>query len=243
MAAAARGRLKVLALAPEIDGAMEALHRATELGVRVVLGHTDATYAQTRAALAAGGCGGVHVFNGMRGIHHREPGCAGAVLLEPGTVEVIADGVHLHPAILQLITRLKAREDVLLISDCMCAGGLDDGAYRLGEMDVVVANGVVRTEAGSLAGSTLTLEDAVDLMARNAGIAWRDAVHMASLSAARFLGLDARIGSIATGKDADLAVIDRSGAVVATIVGGTLAYVDPDWSPGPALDQAIARSA
>lgn len=240
MVEAAAGKLKVLALAPEIEGAMDSLRHATALGIKVVLGHTDASYDEARAALDAGGCGGVHVFNGMRGIHHREPGCAGAVLIEPGTVEVIADGVHLHPAILQLITRLKDKRDILLISDCMCAGGLDDGKYRLGEMDVVVEQGVVRTESGSLAGSTLTLDKAVGLMAQGAGISFADAVHMASLSPARFLGLDHDIGSIAPGKRADLAVLDSERNVRATIVAGKLAWLDPDWDRAAMLGEAFA---
>lgn len=240
MVEASAGKLKVLALAPEINGAMETLRHATALGVKVVIGHTDATYEQTRDALEAGGCGGVHVFNGMRGIHHREPGCAGAVLTEPGTVEVIADGVHLHPAILTLITRLKARDDIMLISDCMCAGGLDDGTYRLGEMDVVVKNGVVRTEAGGLAGSTLTLDQAVSIMAAGANIPLRDAVHMASLSPARFLGLDADIGSIAGGKSADFAIMDKDRHIRATLVAGKLTWADPAWDRAAILADAFA---
>lgn len=240
MAAASAGKLKVLALAPEITGAMDSLRHATALGIKVVLGHTDASYDQARAAMQAGGCGGVHVFNGMRGIHHREPGCAGAVLLEPGTVEVIADGVHLHPAILQLITRVKHPRDILLISDCMCAGGLDDGTYRLGEMDVTVEGGVVRTEGGSLAGSTLTLEKAVGLMAQGAGISFADAVHMASLSPARFLGIDHEVGSIAPGKRADLAVLDSDRNVRATVVAGRLIWIDPGWDRAAKLAEAFA---
>lgn len=239
MADAALGKLRVLALAPEIDGAMDSLRHAAARGIKVVIGHSDATYAQTREALAAGGCGGVHVFNGMRGIHHREPGCAGAVLLEPGTVEVIADGVHLHPAILDLIVRLKAPEDILLISDCMCAGGLEDGTYRLGEMDVIVEQGIVRTGAGGLAGSTLTLDRAMRLMAAGAGIALRDAVHMASLSPARFLGLDGTIGSLAPGKRADLALIDHDNTVRATLVAGRIAWLDPEWDRAAQLQEAI----
>lgn len=243
MLAATAGKLKVLALAPEIPGAMETLRHAAARGVKVMIGHTDASYDQTRAALAAGGAGGVHVFNGMRGIHHREPGCAGAVLLEPAMVEVIADGVHLHPAILSLVTRLKRTDEIVLISDCMCAGGLDDGRYRLGEMDVVVEHGVVRTEAGGLAGSTLTLDRAVARMARATGLMFRDAVHMASRSPAGFLGLDADIGSLAPGKRADCAVIDRDGHVRATLVGGRPVFIDPAWDRAAAFAAACNISA
>jgi len=235
MQQAARGSLKVVALAPEREGAMEAIPYAVAQGIRVVLGHTDATYDQTMEALAAGASGGVHVFNGMRGIHHRDPGCAGAVMLHPATVEVIADGVHLHPAILSMITRLKQPEEVMLISDCMCAGGLHDGDYRLGEMDVKVSQGVARTQAGGLAGSTLTLDNAVQRMVREVGLSFREALQMASLSPAHFLGIDNFTGSLAQGKQADLAIMDADHRVRATIVGGVPVWIDPAWHHAEAL--------
>lgn len=238
MIEAAAGKLKVMALAPEINGAIEALELATRHGIRVMIGHSNATYDQTKAAMDAGGCGGVHVFNGMRGIHHRDPGCAGAVLLEPGLVEVIADGVHLHPAILDLITRLKDRQDIILISDCMCAGGLDDGTFRLGEMDVTVTNGIARVDNGSLAGSTLTLNLAIGQMMEGSGASLTDAVHMASLSPARFLGLDQEIGSLAAGKRADMAIVDSEMRVRSTLVGGRLVWLDPTWERAEGLAAA-----
>lgn len=241
MIEAAAGSLRVVALAPEIDGAMPVIAHCVARGLRVVLGHTDATYDQTREALALGASGGVHLFNGMRGLHHREPGCAGALLLERCTVEVIADGVHLHPAILKLIARLKPADDILLISDCMCAGGLADGRYRLGEKDVTVADGIVRTEAGGLAGSTLTLDRAVTRLAQVDGVAFRDAVHMASLFPARFAGVDDRLGSIAPGKRADLALFDRHGRVAATFVEGALVHLDPGWESARSLAELVGR--
>ncbi len=238
MQQAARGSLKVVALAPEREGAMETIRYAVSQGIRMVLGHTDATYDQTMAALEAGASGGVHVFNGMRGIHHRDPGCAGAVMLHPATVEVIADGVHLHPAILSMITRLKQPEEVMLISDCMCAGGLHDGDYRLGEMDVKVTQGVARTPAGGLAGSTLTLDNAVQRMVREVGLSFRDALEMASLAPAHFLGLAETTGSLAKGKQADLAIMDAGHRVRATIVEGTPVWIDPDWQHAATLAAA-----
>jgi N-acetylglucosamine-6-phosphate deacetylase len=241
MQQAAGGSLKVVALAPEREGAMEAIRYAVAQGIRVVLGHTDATYDQTMAALEAGASGGVHVFNGMRGIHHRDPGCAGAVLFHPATVEVIADDVHLHPAILSMITRLKAPQEIMLISDCMCAGGLHDGDYRLGEMDVKVTGGVARTPAGGLAGSTLTLDQAVGRMMREVGLSLREAWQMASLSPAHFLDIAGTTGSIAPGKQADLAIMDADHRVRATIVGGTPVWIDADWQHAGAL-AAIAGS-
>lgn len=221
---AAQGQLRVLALAPEINNAYEMIEYIRSCGVKVMVGHTGATYEQTVCALEAGACGGVHVFNGMRGIHHREPGCTGAVLVHDTNVEVIADGVHLHPAILQMICRLKQPEQVTLISDCINAGGLADGAYMLGKTEIAVEDGIARTRGGSLAGSTLTLDRAAHNLSRLAKIPFRNAVHMASLSPALFLGMEDKLGSIAVGKQADLAVFDEAGEVVATLVKGKLAY-------------------
>lgn len=240
MQAAASGALRVVALAPEIDGAMETLAHAAAQGLRVVLGHTDATYDETCAAIAAGAVGGVHLFNGMRGLHHREPGCAGALLLEKCSVEVIADGVHLHPAILKLIARLKPAEDILLISDCMCAGGLPDGHYRLGETDVTMAGGVVRTDAGGLAGSTLTIDRAVMRLTETGEVAFAEAVRMASLYPARFAGVDATLGSLRPGKRADLAIFGDGGRVVATLVDGKPVHLASVWPDGSKLETLAA---
>lgn len=221
---ASHGQLKVIALAPEINNACEMVSYIKKLGMRPMLGHTNATYEQTINALNAGATGGVHVFNGMRGIHHREPGCTGAVLTENTNVEVIADGVHLHPAILKMICKLKDPEQITLISDCINAGGLSDGRYQLGKMDVEVADGIARTDTGSLAGSTLTLERAVQNLSNFADIELRDAVHMASLSPAKFLGISDRTGSLSVGKNADFVVLNNMGGVEATFIEGKLVF-------------------
>lgn len=225
---AAQGALKVIALAPEVENAVEVTRHITNQNVNVMLGHTNATYQETVDALEAGACGGVHVFNGMRGIHHREPGCAGAVLIKDCSVEVIADGVHLHPAILELISKLKSSNKINLISDCINAGGMPDGEYTLGELQVNVKNGIARTDEGSLAGSTLTLEKAVINMAKMANIELRDAVHMASLSSAYFLNIENTKGSIKEGKDADLCIMGADGEVLMTIIEGEIVYAKND---------------
>lgn len=224
MIAASQGMLRVVALAPEIPGAVEAIGYLNSMGIKVMLGHTDATYAQTTAALERGASGGVHVFNGMRGIHHREPGCAGAVLLHDCLVEVIADGQHLHPAILSLISKLKNDEQIALISDCINAGGLSDGTYQVGELDVQVVDGIARTASGSLAGSTVTLERAVRNMSVDGAVELERAVTMASLAPAKFLGIEARQGSLQPGHCADFAAIDRTGTVRNTWIDGRAIY-------------------
>lgn len=228
---ASHQQLKVVALAPEVDGAMEIIPYLKARGIRVMLGHTNASYDQTRSALDAGACGGVHVFNGMRGIHHREPGCTGAVLVHDANVEVIADGVHLHPAILQMICKLKDPSRVTLISDCINAGGLSDGRYQLGKMEINLEAGVARTDSGSLAGSTLTLERAAANLHKLAGVGLREALHMASLSPAKFLGIDGHTGSIAPGKAADLAILNESGQVQATFVAGKPVFCNEPMLP------------
>ena len=196
-----------------------------------MLGHTNANYQQTCNALHAGACGGVHVFNGMKGIHHRVSGCAGAVLLDKDAyVEVIADGVHLHHGILDLIYRLKGPKNMGLISDCIVAGGMKDGSYKLGMLDVNVSEGVARTNSGSLAGSTLTLEKAVSNLINLANIPKLEAVHMASLRPAEFLGLNDTLGSIAPGKRACMTIVDSQFNVMATLIDGSVVYIDSEIS-------------
>lgn len=222
---ASKGALKVVALAPELPNSKEIIEYLSEKGIKVMLGHTNADYKQTCAALYAGACGGVHVFNGMKGIHHRDPGCAGAVLLDKEAyVEVIADGVHLHPGILELVYRMKGPNKMGLISDCIVAGGMADGHYKLGMLDITVTEGVARTQSGSLAGSTLTLEKAIVNLIELANISPLEAVHMASLIPAQFLGVDSSLGSITINKQACFAIVDDNYNVMATVVNGEFVY-------------------
>jgi N-acetylgalactosamine-6-phosphate deacetylase len=226
---ASNGSLKVFAMAPEVEGSADLIPYLKSLGVRVMLGHTNANFDQACCALNAGASGGVHVFNGMSGIHHRDPGCAGAVLMnDDAFTEVIADGVHLHPTILKMVYRLKGAKKITLISDCINAGGLSDGTYRLGELDVKVEKGVARTLKGSLAGSTLTLNRAIENFVNLAGISEVDAVNMASLIPAKFLGLSDSLGSIAVNKRACFAITDETGDVLATILDGNLVFSKND---------------
>ncbi len=224
---ASNGALKVVALAPELENSEEIIHYLSSKKIKPMLGHTNANYQQTCDALHAGACGGVHVFNGMKGIHHRDPGCAGAVLLDKDAyVEVIADGVHLHHGILDLIYRLKGPEKMGLISDCIVAGGMKDGSYKLGMLDVKVSEGIARTNSGSLAGSTLTLEKAISNLINLADIPKLEAVHMASLRPAEFLGVNDTLGSITHGKRACLTIVDNQFNVMATLIDGLAVYTD-----------------
>jgi len=223
--AATQGTLKVMALAPEFTDSLNVISYLESLNVKVMLGHTNATYQQAVDALEAGASGGVHIFNGMSGIHHRDPGCAGAVLMDDSALaEVICDGIHLHPTIMQLVYKLKGPEKIALVSDCINAGGFSDGKYRLGELDVYVKDGVARTEQGSLAGSTLTLEVSVKNLVEMTKVPLLEAVHMASLVPAKFLGLGDSLGSIAIGKRACFAVINDDFEVKSTYIDGELIY-------------------
>ncbi|GGD69690.1 N-acetylglucosamine-6-phosphate deacetylase [Lacimicrobium alkaliphilum] len=223
--AASKGTLKVMALAPELGDSMEQIRYLASLGVQVMLGHTNANFDCASRALEEGAAGGVHIFNGMSGIHHRDPGCAGAVLLnQRALAEVIADGIHVHPSILQLIYRLKGASGIALISDCISAGGFPDGVYQLGELSVEVKNGVARTQSGSLAGSTLTLNQGVLNMNRLGQVPLLDAVNMASIVPARHIGIDDKTGSVACGKKANLTLVNDQLGVKATLVNGRFVY-------------------
>lgn len=222
--AAGQGSVKVVALAPERAGAV--VEKLTGRGIKVAMGHTNATYAEAMAAIEQGASIAVHIFNGMRGLHHREPGIVGAALTSPKVfAELIADGVHVAPAVMDIVKRCKGAGGVVLVSDCIRAGGLSDGEYTLGELDVTVTGGIARVKGSdSLAGSTLRLLDGVKNMVEMTGTALADAVAMASLNAARALGVDSWLGSIEAGKKADLIAVDDEYNVVFTMVGGKIVF-------------------
>ena len=188
-------------------------------GVVVAVGHTDATYDVTRAALAAGARVGTHLHNAMRRPHHREPGPATALLEDEGAfVEVIADGVHLHPAVLRAATRAAASP--VLVTDAMAAAGASDGDYRLGGQDVRVRDGVARlAESGAIAGSTLTLAAALRFAVIEAGIPLVEAVRAATAAPAAVLGRD-DVGRLVPGARADLVVLDPDLRVARVLEGG-----------------------
>lgn len=212
-------------LAPEIEGHLEVIRHLAGRGVVVSAGHTDCTYAQLQAAAGAGLRHVTHLYNAMRGLHHREPGTVGGALTLPGvTVEVIADGVHSHPATLTLAVRTRGPQELLLITDAMRATGMPDGTYMLGDLPARVENGRAMLANGTLAGSVLTMDAAVRNMVRFAGVSLPEAVAMASCNPARLHGLGARKGTLAAGMDADLVLLDQDLHVLTTIVGGQIQY-------------------
>jgi N-acetylglucosamine-6-phosphate deacetylase len=201
---AAGGTARILTLAPEIPGALELVEHAYARGVVVALGHTDATYEQAHTAIFRGARHAVHVFNAMRPFSHRETGVIGAVLTDDSvTAEIIADGVHVDDPAIRLLLAAKGPELVILVSDGTAATGMRDGSYRLGTFDVTVSGGVCRNREGKLAGSTLTLDRALQHMVR-LGVPLIEAVRMATLNPAQRVGMAERKGVLAAGADADM---------------------------------------
>ncbi|EPL8095378.1 N-acetylglucosamine-6-phosphate deacetylase [Morganella morganii] len=216
----AQGTLKVVALAPEKPEALIAIRHLKQRGLNVMLGHSAATYEQTLAALDAGADGLVHCFNGMTGLHHREPGMAGAGLSDPRAwLELIADGHHVHPAVMRIVCQCAAHRTVL-ITDAMRAAGQPDGIYDICGHDVTMKAGIVRTASGGLAGSTLALDDAVSRMISDTGTLPETAIRMASLQPAQLLGITATHGSISPGKRAHFNDLNSDWRVTQTWIHG-----------------------
>lgn len=215
---AGRGTIRMVTLAPELPGALDAVRRLVAAGVTVAVGHTDASYDQARAALDAGASIGTHLFNTMPSLHHRDPGPVAALLEADVVVELVADGVHLHPSVLALAAR-AARGRFALVSDAMAAAGAPDGRYRLGALDVEVRDGVARlSDSGAIAGSTLVLADAVRFCAQVAGLPLADAVAAATATPADALELAA--GRLEPGAVADLVVLDEALSVTRVMAAG-----------------------
>ncbi len=209
---AARGTARMVTLAAELPGGIESVRLLAELGVIAAIGHTDASYEQTREAIDAGATVATHLFNAMPPLQHREPGPIAALLEDERiTVELINDGTHLHPSVLELAFGSAGAGRVAFITDAMDAAGFGDGMYELGPMKVEVREGVARLlEGGSIAGSTLTLDTAFKRAVTLDGLSLPDAVAALSVNPARLLGLQDRIGTLEPGKDADLVVLDEA---------------------------------
>ena len=216
--------IHMMTLAPEIDGGIELIKELKKRNWIVSIGHTRATTEVLDQALAAGAHHMTHFMNAMPPLHHRAPGPVGWGLLQDGvTCDMIADGVHIDPAILKLIIRHKSPERISLISDAIAAAGLGDGDYEIWGEKISVNNGRTQNARGSIAGSVITTLDAVRLML-SLGVGESDVARMASLNPARLLGIDHYCGSIEEGKRADLVAVDEARNVRHTIVGGKIAY-------------------
>lgn len=217
------GTIKLVTLAPELEGGMELVSYLVNEGIVASIGHSDATYEQVIKAVQNGATHVTHLYNGMRGLHHREPGVAGASLLvKELKAEIIADGHHVRPEMIDLAYRQKTDDGIVLITDSMRAKCLKNGQYDLGGQDVTVRDGKAVLENGTLAGSVLKMNDALLNIQKYTGCSLESAIKMAAENPARQLGVYDRKGSIAVGKDADLIVLDNNGGIVATFCRGEI---------------------
>jgi N-acetylglucosamine-6-phosphate deacetylase len=224
--ASSKGLLKKIALAPEREGTAEFISYACKRGVVVALGHSDATYQEAVEAVEAGASVWVHAYNGMRGLNHREPGMVGAVYNIPNTyAELICDGYHVHICVCDILLHQKRPDHVVLITDCMSAGGQPDGDYMLGEYPVTVENGTARLKSnGALAGSILQLKDGVKNIVDWGLVSKANAIMMASLIPAISVGIDEVCGQIKEGHLADFIVLDKEMNLRATYLAGKKVY-------------------
>lgn len=205
---ASGGKIRTITLAPELPGALDLISLCISLGIRVSLGHSGADWKETRAALEAGASCVTHLGNAMRPLHHREPGILGAALDSDFYTELICDGLHLHPAFVSLVEKLKNPGRLILVTDAMMATGLGDGDYRLGDRIVKVHQGQSRLEGGRLAGSTLTMDQALRNLLAFTGKPLEELIPCLSTHAAQWLGIQGRKGAIEPGLDADLVLLD-----------------------------------
>jgi N-acetylglucosamine-6-phosphate deacetylase len=217
---AAHGHVRLITIAPELPGAEELIRHAVSRGVRVSLGHSNATAAETKSGIAAGGSSATHTFNAMRPLDHREPGILGTVLTTDELyADLICDGVHTTPEIVRLWWRAKGPERAILITDALAAAGMPDGEYFLGGFAVEV-KGDKAMARGVLAGSVLTLDRALSNFVRFTGATVDQGLRLVTRNPAAMTGLDHRAGSIVPGRAANLVAIDEQGKLVASIIAG-----------------------
>ncbi|MGZ3588690.1 MAG: N-acetylglucosamine-6-phosphate deacetylase [Candidatus Limnocylindrales bacterium] len=224
----ATGAVRIVTLAPELPGAASAIERLCGAGVTVAMGHSDASWADAAAAAARGASLGTHLFNAMRPLHHRDPALPGFLLAEHLPVSVIADGVHLAPETLRLVARVKAPDELILITDALAGLGMPDGPYELAGRRVRSDGTVGRLPDGTLSGSVQPLNRAVRNLAAW-GLDAAAAVQAGTLNPARLLGRP-ELGTLRVGGRADLVLVDASWEVLTTIVGGRVAFTQDDRS-------------
>jgi N-acetylglucosamine-6-phosphate deacetylase len=225
LAAVGRGRVRIVDYAPEEDEDARFLATLVRLGILACIGHTAATYEQTIRAIDGGVRHSTHLFNAMSALEHRAPGVPGALLTDRrATIEIIPDGIHMHPAVASLVIAARGSRDVALITDAVAAAGLPEGEYDFVGRRVTVRDGAVRLDSGSLAGSILTLDRAVRNIVAFTELGWSEAICMATHIPARIAGVALRKGRVAPGADADLVALDNQGFVQRTWIRGLLAY-------------------
>jgi len=224
------GQVKLITLAPELTGGHTLLQHCVQHNITPALGHSGATYAQTHEAVIAGLRQITHTFNGMRGIHHREPGAFVAGFENPDvTFQLITDGVHIHPAMVNMVVKLVGIERVAVITDAMRAAGLADGEYELGDVHVTVKDGEARTAQGGLAGSTLTMPNALRNVMTFCDLTLAEAMPMLTEVPAKSIGMYPQKGILQAGADADIVLWQDD--VQTTLISGEVVYQQTDFAP------------
>ena len=214
-----------MTIAPEVPGAQELIRYCRTHNVELAIGHSNAAYDQVVAAADAGVRQATHLFNGMQGLHHRQPGTVGGALSDDRIyAQIIVDGIHLHPAIVDITVKVKGIDRTILITDAMRAAGLPDGEYELGGQKAFVREGAARIENGSLAGSTLMMDRAVRNTMQFTGLDFAHAIQMATRVPAEAMGIEDRYGIIQVGANADLAFFNDRHQVLASMVAGEFVF-------------------
>lgn len=222
---ASEGRIKIMTIAPELPGAIDVMRAAAKKGVVLSIGHSMATYDEIELAIDNGAAHVTHIFNAMRPFHHRNPGVAlGALLRNELKIELIADTLHVHPAVMELLLKLKGASGIILITDSIRAGGMHEGEYEFADQKVYMKDKRAFLADGTLAGSTLTLNFAIKNLIETSNTKITDAFRMASLNGAKVLNIENRKGILAVGKDADIVVLNDHFEVVMTILKGEIAH-------------------
>lgn len=222
--------IKIITMAPEEDFQFDFIKKVkNNSDIVLSMGHTNSDYETAMEAVRSGISHATHTFNAMTPLHHRNPGVVGAVLKSNVSFEIIADTIHLHPAIYEILLKAKGKDKMILVTDSMRAGGMKDGDWELGGQKVIVADNSARLEDGTLAGSILTLNKAVLNILKYTSLEIYEAVALASLNSAKLLNIDNKKGSIKIGKDADLIIFDKDLKVNLSISEGNVIYRGRDF--------------
>ncbi|MEX2117105.1 MAG: N-acetylglucosamine-6-phosphate deacetylase [Bacteroidota bacterium] len=225
---ASNGTIRLMTIAPELPGVEAIMRAAARHGVVLSIGHSKASYQEVLNAIDNGAAHVTHLFNAMPVFHHRNPGVVVAALLHNELkIELIADGIHVHPAVMKLLYNIKGDGGIVLITDAIRASGMKDGEYTFMDQSIAVKDKRAYLADGTLAGSTLTMEEAVRNMVRLVDVPVTNAVRMASFNGAKVLGLSHRKGILAVGKDADLVVMDKDFKVRMTVFEGMVRFSSP----------------
>lgn len=225
------GSLRLITLAPELPGAAEVISRLVRANVTVSIGHTDATFEETRAALALGATHVTHCYNAMRPLHHREPGPIGAIMRAPQVYgELIADGVHVHPAMMDILVHILGPQRTIVVTDALAGAGMpEDGVFEFGGQEAHVICGAARLADGTITGSVLTMDHALRNIMEMTHVSLQEAIIMLTINPARSIKVAARKGLLQPGYDADVLVFDDTLTLQATFCRGELTFATPAW--------------